>query len=167
MDRYLITQFKITSKWFLSILKGIAQHHGSTLITSQANSLEWLAGHLITGRYRNIQRLGITIEEYQHLHKFIDLSIPPPHAITFDHNSIYPSLLDSTGQWEIYSTVFLEKLENSSTAEYNIKIPFTLPFGGDTVGDALHFMVLHESYHLGQMNLIRKALGYTSAPLLT
>jgi uncharacterized damage-inducible protein DinB len=39
-------------------------------------------------------------------------------------------------------------------------LPLSGPTGGNTVADLLISAVLHESFHIGQMSIIRKALGY-------
>ena len=35
-----------------------------------------------------------------------------------------------------------------------------VPTGGKTIEDFLTFVVMHETFHVGQMSIIRKALGY-------
>jgi hypothetical protein len=157
---HLIKQYQITTDWFLSVLEGIDDKDGVKALNENTNSLEWLAGHLITGRYRNIIRLGVQIEPYQHLDKFVNQTIPPPNAIAFSKSIVYPALPDSKNQWIEYSKTLLERLKCIDDNVLKTAIPFNLPTGGNTVEDALIFMVLHETYHIGQMSIIRKAVGY-------
>jgi hypothetical protein len=156
----VIKQYQITTDWFLSVLEGIDDKDGIKTLSENSNSLEWLAGHLITGRYRNIIRVGVSIESYKHLDKFINQTIPPPNAIAFSKSIIYPTLTDSKNQWIEYSKTFLERLKSIDDHVLKTTIPFNLPTGGNTVEDALTFMALHETYHIGQMSIIRKVFGY-------
>ncbi len=124
--------------------------------------MEWLAGHLITGRYRNIIRLGIKPAPYKYLDLFINQTIPPPNAIAFNKKIVYPTLTQSREQWKNYSDIFLQGLNTSDENILKAEIPFSVPTGGNTVMDALLFVILHETYHIGQMSIIRKSMGYNS-----
>jgi hypothetical protein len=162
---HLIKQYQITTSWFLSVLDGIDDKDGVKTLSDNTNSLEWLAGHLLTGRYRNMMRIGLQVEPYKHLDKFINQTIPPPNAIAFDKSSSYPTLTDSKSQWIKYADLFLERLKVIDENVLKITLPFQLPAGGNTVEDALVFMTLHETYHIGQMSMIRKVLGYPGMQL--
>ena len=163
--QHIIVQYKITTDWFLSALNDISEEDGSKTITENSNSLEWIAGHLITGRYRNIVRLGIKIDPYKNLDKFVNPSIPPPNAIAFDKKTKYQGLAECREQWKIYSTIFLEALEKADETILQTKLPAPILTGGTTIMDALVFAALHETYHVGQMSSIRKSLGYPAMRL--
>jgi uncharacterized damage-inducible protein DinB len=163
---HIIKQYQLLSDWYLSVLEGIDDKDGSKTISDNANSLEWLAGHLITGRYRNIIRLGLQIEPYKNLDKFINQAIPPPNAIKFDKAIQYPGLTDSMNQWIEYAKIFLDRLRVVDENILKSEIPFTVMTGGNTVEDALTFMALHETFHIGQMSIIRKAIGYPAMQLI-
>ena len=158
-------QFQLLNDWFISALEGISDEDGKKTLGDAMNSLEWLAGHLVVGRYRNMLRVGMQVEPYQHLDTFINQSIPPPNAIAFDPNITYPSLAESRETWIHYSTLFLARLKEIDAAGLTTEIPFHVPTGGNTVKDALAFTVMHETYHIGQMSTMRKMLGYGSMQL--
>jgi hypothetical protein len=156
----LLKQYQILTAWYISALDGIRDQDGNKTINDRANSLGWIAGHLITGRYRNIVRLGIKIEPYKYLDIFVNQTIPPPNGIAFDKNLQYPGLTECMEQWKNYSTIFLEALKTVDENVLKTKMPFSVLTGGNTVMDGLIFAVLHETYHIGQMSIIRKAIGY-------
>jgi len=161
----IIKQYTLLTDWFLSALEKINDQDGCKTINDQSNSLEWIAGHLITGRYRNIIRLKVQIEPYKYIKKFIDQTIPPPNAIKFDKRNTYPSLTDSREQWASYGKTFLDTLNTLDEDILKNEIPFNVLSGGNKVEDVLTFMVMHETYHIGQMSIIRKALGYSAMQL--
>ena len=161
----IIKQYQLLTDWFLSVLDGVSDTDGSKTMNSHTNSLEWLAGHLITGRYRNMVRLGMQVEPYKYLDKFVNPTIPPPNAIAFDPSIKYATLTECKEQWNIYSTSLLDKLKSIDESLLESEIPFTVLTGGNTLEDILAFIVMHESYHIGQMSNIRKLLGYNSMQL--
>ena len=162
---HITTQYQLLTDWYLFSLADITDKDGSKAIKDQVNSLEWLAGHLITGRYRNILRLGIRIEPYKYLDRFINQTIPPPNAIAFDKKIIYPNLTESREQWTNYADIFLNAIKNADQSILKSELAFSIPTGGKTIEDALAFMILHETYHIGQMSIMRKLLGYKSMQL--
>ena len=163
--KQIIDQYLLLTDWFVSVLDGINDKDGSKTIQGEGNSLEWIAGHLVTGRYRNLLRIGVDVTTYKHLEKFMDQSKPPPNAIAFEKDGTYPTLSASVNQWQMYSELFLNALETVDEDTLQEKLPFTLPGGANTLLDALSFIALHESYHIGQMSMIRKFLGYPAMKL--
>ena len=123
---HLIKQYQLLTDWYLSVLEGIDDKDGVKTLSDNTNSLEWLAGHLITGRYRNMIRLGIEIEPYKHLDKFINQTIPPPNAIAFSKSIHYPGLSESKQQWNEYSKTFLDRLKTVDDNVLKTAIPFSI-----------------------------------------
>ena len=162
---HITKQYQLLTDWYISVLEGLREEDGSKLVSDHVNSLEWIAGHLITGRYRNLVRLGVKIEPYKNLDKFVNQTLPPPNAIAFDTSIVYPSLSACKEQWLVYSQLLMDRLRTIDEKTLKSEIPFTVMTGGNTVEDALTFMVLHETFHIGQMSIMRKLLGYSSMQL--
>ena len=158
-------QFNLINYWYLAALENIKDEDGHIVVTGQTNSLEWLTGHLITGRYRNLVRLGLQIEPYAHLDKYINQTLPPPNAVAFNSDIKYPSLSSSREQWMNYSTALLDRLKNLDEKTWKSEISFNVPIGGNTIEDSELFAIMHETYHIGQMSIIRKSLGYPAMVL--
>jgi hypothetical protein len=162
---HIAAQYRLLNDWYLFSLADITDEDGSRTVDGHTNSLEWLAGHLITGRYRNILRLGVKIEPYKYLDKFINQTMPPPNAIAFDAKLQYSSLTECRTQWTSYADIFLNAIKNADENILKSELSFQIPSGGKTIEDALVFMSMHETYHIGQMSIIRKMLGYKSMQL--
>ena len=75
----MLKQYRLLTDWYISVLEGIKTEDGSKVVSENTNSLEWLAGHLIVGRYRNIMRLGRQVEPYKYLDMYVDQTLPPPN----------------------------------------------------------------------------------------
>lgn len=153
-------QFRLLTDWYLSVLDGIRPEDGSKVLSPNTNSLEWLAGHLIVSRCRNISRLGQPAEPFRYQASFVDPTLPPPQFSAFDSTRQYPGLAACATEWAAYSRVFIQALEAADERALRTEIPLSGPTGGTTVEDLLTSVVLHEAFHIGQMSIIRKALGY-------
>lgn len=154
------TQFRLLTDWYISVLEDIKNEDGSKAISENTNSLEWLAGHLIITRSRNIVRLGQQVEQYKYVDTFVDQTLPPPNFSAFDRNKKYPGLTECIEDWSKYSKIFIDTLESADEIILKTAMPLGVPTGGKTIEDLLTFVVLHETFHIGQMSIIRKALGY-------
>ncbi|MGI4863061.1 MAG: DinB family protein [Janthinobacterium lividum] len=153
-------QFRLLTDWHLSVLDGIRPADGSRVLSDHTNSLEWLAGHLLVTRNRNIARLGGPAQELPDLDAYVDSALPPPNFRPFDKHRVYPSLAACAEAWGKVSTVFLATLLAADERTRQTVLPLSGPTGGNTVEDLLVAAVLHESFHIGQMSILRKAFGY-------
>lgn len=156
----LFRQFRLLTDWYLSVLEGIQPADGCRTLSEHNNSLEWLAGHLLATRCRHIARLGRQAEWLPSLDAYIDPTLPLPGIRPFDRNRAYLGLAECAEAWGRVSKTFLATLEAADEPVLQTVLPLRGPTGGDTVGDFLISAVLHESFHIGQMSIIRKALGY-------
>lgn len=161
-----IRQYQLLTDWFLSAIDGIDDKDGNKSINNLTNSLEWITGHLIVGRYNNIKLLGGQAEPYPDIAKFINAAaLPPRNTVAFDKDFKYLPLSEHRKKWLNYSDVFIKILQNIDEGILEKELPFTILTGGNKIEDALKFLILHETYHIGQMSLFRKALGYKSMML--
>ncbi|MBX0293107.1 DinB family protein [Hymenobacter sp. HSC-4F20] len=153
-------QFRLLTDWYLSVLEGVQPADGCRTLSEHNNSLEWLAGHLLVTRSRNLARLGGPTPEWSFLDAYVDPTLPLPGFRPFDSNRIYPSLAECTSAWERVSQTFLATLQAAEERVLQTVLPLSGPTGGHTLEDLLVSVVLHEAFHIGQMSIIRKALGY-------
>jgi uncharacterized damage-inducible protein DinB len=156
----MVKQYRLLTDWYISVLEGIKPEDGRKVLSEHNNSLEWLAGHLLVVRGRNIARLGQLAAPFRGLAGFVDQTLPPPNFIPFDAHKTYPSLAECTEAWIATSNVFINALEAADQRVLQTEIALSRPTGGNTVGDLLVSSVLHDAFHIGQMSIIRKALGY-------
>ena len=119
--------------------------------TERSNPMLWVAGHVVQTRAMVLGFLGEPIDTgWGHLFDrgavIGDVSqYPSREAIERVMRDVSPRLSARLG------TVGEEVLARPATLH--------LP-GTSTVADELAFFALHESYHVGQLSFIRKALGF-------
>jgi hypothetical protein len=76
----------------------------------------------------------------------------------------YPSTEEILESWDRVSDILMRQLEAADTATLAAEPPFRFPVNDETVLGGVAFLAHHEGYHLGQLGLIRKALGLPSLP---
>ncbi len=97
---------------------------------------------------------------------FFAENAPPPGTKPFEESIEYPLLSESRNDWDMYSETFIKGMAELSAEQLSSSISFQIPTGGNTLKDAFAFFAMHECYHIGQMSIIRKALGYPSMILI-
>ena len=119
----------------------------------EGSSIAFLLGHLLASRYSVLQRLGAADDN--------------PHAELFGNFasardlSEYPSLDELAAEWDTVA----DRLDAALAAvdEEALDEPATgYPVEDQTVRGALMFMAWHESYHIGQIGLMRTELELPS-----
>lgn len=156
----LFKQFSLLTDWYLSVVENVQPADGRRTLSEHNNSLEWLAGHLLVTRCRLSARLGAQLAPWPHLDAYVNPALPLPGFRPFDKNRAYPSLAECAAAWESASNTFLTALQAADQSVLQTVLPISGPTGGDTLADFLVSAVLHESFHIGQMSIVRKALGY-------
>lgn len=153
----VVKQFDLHSRLFNNVLEGIEGDAVSERLNEHVNHAQWIAGHLANSRYHLAPLLGLKMN-FPYEKSYTDRSQPPPHNRAIDPSVKYPSISEIKESWNELSKPFSEKMALLSieqlTAESGARVPT-----GKTVSDLFSFIASHESYHIGQLSIIRKYLG--------
>lgn len=155
-------QFALSTRLFKNVLEGITDEESLVRLNNTMNHLRWIAGHLLTIRYSNIVRMKVEADPFPHAEKYAIENMPPPNSRRLDENIEYPTLQELLQFWDKYAALLNKVLQQLNEEALSTTLPFRLPIDDNTVLGAFAFMVFHESYHIGQMSLIRTALKHTS-----
>jgi uncharacterized damage-inducible protein DinB len=153
-------QFALQTRLFNNVLEGIGDIKGSKRLNDHVNHLQWIAGHLTNSRYGIASAIGIK-GSFPYNDQYTDPSEPPPFNRALSTDIKYPSLTEIKKSWNDISGTFTEKISGLSKEQLSGSIPFPVPTG-KTFEDLLAFIASHESYHIGQMSIIRKYLGLSA-----
>jgi len=151
-------QFALHNRLFNNVLEGIADTNGNKRVTEEVNHLQWIAGHLTNSRYNFAPMLGIK-EIFPYKELYTDTTLPPPSNRPISESIKYPSLSETLKYWNTFAPVFIEAVSNLSDAQIASEFPVRTPIGDKTMLGFFGFLASHESYHIGQMSLVRKYLG--------
>lgn len=136
----------------LSLADLTVEHAGFRMKQGEGNSIAYLAGHLLYSRYGLLRTLRVAEEN--------------PWKETFGSGttpkdvSEYPSLEEMQGAWAAGSKSLGVALAGLDEETWHSEPPNRYPTPDPTIRGALFFMALHESYHLGQIGMLRAELGY-------
>jgi hypothetical protein len=151
-------QFALHNRLFNNVLEGIADTNGNKRVTEEVNHLQWIAGHLTNSRFNFGPMLGIN-EIFPYKDLYSDPTLPPPGNRPISETIKYPLLSETLKYWNTFAPVFVERVINLSDMQIAAEFPINTPIGDKTTLGFFGFLASHESYHIGQMSLIRKYLG--------
>jgi uncharacterized damage-inducible protein DinB len=115
------------------------------------NHAQWLLGHLAASRRRFLRGLLPSLEEQPWEGHFGLGRKPTPQS-----DDIAPALLREA--FLKNGALLREQLQSLTAAQADAPHRPT-PDGAGTVGGAAHFIHFHETYHLGQLGLLRRLGG--------
>jgi len=155
-------QMDLNTRFFRNVLQGISDEDGLQRPGENANHIRWIAGHMVVSRFRLATRFKLTTEPYPYFDRYVLKDVPPPNAKPLDPGVEYPRLAEALRYWDLYSQGLTAALAALPEEQLMAETAVSTPIGDPTVAGGLTFLLSHEAYHIGQMSMIRKALGYNA-----
>ena len=141
---------RLNTELFLNCLLGVEDAAAGRRVTPDTNSIAFVAAHLVNGRHFLAEYLGAPLPSA--------LALQLQGAKRQDDLATLPTVADLLAAWEAVSAhlaVTVERLDTGQIAAERRPFP-----GSDrTVLGGMAFLIQHESFHLGQLALIRRQLG--------
>lgn len=124
-------------------------------VAPESSHLLWLAGHVAVSldRLINLSAFDAPVLEADLTGLFGRGSVPMPDA------TVYPSLGEVRGLLDRSLVVAVERLRAADDSLLERRNTSPLGERYPLVGDTLRMAPVHESYHAGQMALLRRAQG--------
>ena len=116
-----------------------------------ANCMNWVLGHLLQSRSWMLEQIGLS--GYMPKEEAMLYQRNAPEMTDLVQASRLESLLDRLKET---NTLLKDRLEAMPTEELHKEIPL---FGGTTLSAFLGFMLWHETYHVGQLEILRNFAG--------
>jgi uncharacterized damage-inducible protein DinB len=142
---------RINTKLFRNCLHGMTQEQVERRVSSDTNNPAWVAAHMVKGRYGLLKWLGA------------ERPNPLPAALvaakSIDDVRAWPAVPDILAAWADASHGLRDRLAAMSAAQLSAAVEVRFPVFEQTVFALLTFMVQHDSYHLGQLSVLRKLAG--------
>ncbi|MBD3287541.1 DUF664 domain-containing protein [candidate division KSB1 bacterium] len=143
--------FDLNTRLFLNTLDGADEAVASKRPNASTNSMLFIACHLLDARY--------------YIGRLIGLDCECPFQEIFDKaNSIedfteYPTLTEIQSGWQDISDKIASRIKSIKKSDLSAPAPFEVPVSDKTIFGFLSFLAQHESYHIGQLALLRKYFG--------
>jgi uncharacterized damage-inducible protein DinB len=135
---------------FTRALEGVTDEQARRRPCGNTNPLVWIAGHLVTTRCILARVVGVE-REIPWGGMFTRGAVLDPAAAT-------PPLEEIRKAWDDVTAALMARFEQLGDAELNAPAG-QFPSLDKTLRGALATAALHDSYHVGQMAFLRRALG--------
>jgi uncharacterized damage-inducible protein DinB len=119
--------------------------------TGQSNTIGWILGHILASRGSMLCLLKTDYEKMENEEQYKRGSEKK------DNIKIDP--LKAMALFKERGKQIEEALMHADGSVLDEEISYKLPGGGSRVMDAIHFSAWHETFHIGQIDLILAALG--------
>ncbi len=146
----LLEMLKLNTRLFLNCLDGVDDATARQRPSADTNSIGFIACHVLHARYYLAGFLGLEVanpfqELFDSAHDVNDLEVPP--------------LNELRSAWGDLSAQLVDRVPGVTEAELGRDAGQDFPVDDVTVLGALAFLVQHESFHIGQLALLRKYFG--------
>ncbi|MEM8711308.1 MAG: DinB family protein [Planctomycetota bacterium] len=144
-------RFSFNSRLLALATEGFEDQHWSFRPETGGNSALWILGHVASARRGMLRMIGETVEEDEWEKGFRRGAQP--------EDASYLPAADFVREFHSTGEALAAGLAALSEEVANSPSPREFPDGSKTIGDALHFLYFHETYHLGQIGLLRRLAG--------
>ncbi len=144
--------FALNSRLLENCLDGVTEAEAQGRPNDRSNSVAFIAAHLVNTRAWMIRYLGGDEPE--------PFGGALAYGTAIDSAARVPSLDETLDAWDEISERLETRLATCTAAQLAAPSPEQFPGVPPSVLDGLGFLLQHESYHLGQLGLLRKFLGH-------
>ncbi len=142
---------RLNTRLFRNCLDGLTEEQASQRPSSATNHAAFIAAHMADARFYLLEILGAKRPN--------PLAEALAGARSIDDLKRLPTLDESREAWTDAARALRDRLEAITAAELDASVSTRFPMPNPTVLGVLAFLVQHESYHLGQLALLRKHAG--------
>lgn len=153
----LSTQLALTQRTIKRNLEGVSNEEALLHPQPAGNSANWVLGHILASRSGLLKNFG---EQ-----PLLDDSSVQQYRRGSDGNVANPLPLDDLlAALDRSQPLMIAGMKRISETALAAKAPINSPAGAEaSYADALAAMVFHESYHVGQLGLLRRVCGKKGA----
>jgi uncharacterized damage-inducible protein DinB len=155
-----VAALDLNTNLFFNALRGLSDDDARRRVAPGVSSAAFIAAHLVDARHFLLKRLGVA-----HPNPMDALG----QVRSEDELRALPPLADLRAAWLDVTPVLRAALLALTPEQADAEIGQAFPIALTGALGAVVFLLHHESYHLGQLGLLRKHLGhpamaYTPAP---
>jgi uncharacterized damage-inducible protein DinB len=142
---------RLNTVLFRNCLDELTDEQAAVRPTNGTNSAAFIAAHLASSRFFLLKTLGV--QEPDPLASYLD------GRKGIDDIAQLPSLREVDEAWTKGAHLLRDRLDALTAAEMDAPSTVPFPLANGTLLGTLTFLVQHDSYHLGQLSLLRKYCG--------
>ena len=149
----LLDTFRLNTRLFLNTLEGVDDAAARRRPNERTNSLAFVALHLVDSRHFLAGYLSAPAPANPFAEMLAEVR-------SIDELAEIPSLDEIRAAWRIVSAAVEARLAALGEDEIRAPSPQRFPVDDATVLGGIAFLGSHDAYHVGQMALLRKLLGF-------
>lgn len=142
---------RLNTKLFRNCLDGMSDEQANVRPSPGANNTVFVAAHVADSRFFLLKVLGV------------DLANPlAPYlakAKSIDDVTRFPTLSEIHSAWTAASHALRGRLDAISPTEWDERCGERFPAADQSMLGAVTFLVQHDSYHVGQLAMLRRQVG--------
>ena len=142
---------RLNTKLFRNCLKDVSDQQAALRPSGSTNSIAFVAAHVTDSRFDLLKLLGA--DQASPLAAYLD------GTRGIDDLGALPPLAEVERAWSLASRALRDRLEGLSSAEVDASIACPFPLPNPTPLSVTTFFAQHDSYHVGQLALLRKFVG--------
>lgn len=150
MKNEIIRQFKRNTNILIYLVKNLSDDD-MLLKTDKSNNIGWIIGHIVLGRGNLLKKLNSefnTTDSEKIFARYVE-----------KNQDIKTNKKEMLNEFATRGERLAKYISELNEDEFKYPIDFKLPDGGDDLGSYVSFVAWHESFHLGQIDLIKAANG--------
>ena len=145
---------RLNTKLFRNCLEDLSDEQAAMRPSGATNNAAFVAAHLTNSRFYLLNVLGV--EEPDPLAPYL-------HGRTsLDDLQSLPPITDIQTAWTKAAHLLRDRLDALTPADLDAPSTAKFPLFNGTLLGTLTFLVQHDSYHVGQLSLLRKYSGLPS-----
>lgn len=140
---------RLNGRLLLNCLDGVSDDRATARVMAGVNSMAFIVAHMVDARHALLKLLGGSLDNP--LHTVLG------NARSIDDVAAMPPLATLIAAWQAVDGALAMRLTDIDSPSLDAPASQRYPGGDGTVLGALAFLVQHDSYHLGQLALLRRA----------
>jgi uncharacterized damage-inducible protein DinB len=155
MDPVLVpiaSALRLHTRLFHNCLEGIGDEDARRRPSGRTNSMAFIALHMVDARHLAARTMGAEAPN-----PFASLL---QDARGIDNVVAIPPLTEIRDAWDQVSAALEARLQALAPEELAAPPPQPFPADDPTLAGAIAFLATHDAYHVGQLALLRKLLGF-------
>jgi uncharacterized damage-inducible protein DinB len=140
---------RLNTKLFANCLDGLDEETARTRVNGRTNNVAFITCHLVDARYFLASYLGAPASN--------PLKEVLEGLRSIEDFTEFPLVREVLAAWEEVSERLAERFGSLRQAELEAPSSQKFPLVDGTVLGGIAFLIQHESYHLGQLGLLRRA----------
>jgi len=142
---------RLNTKLFRNCLEDLSDEQAAMRPSGATNNAAFVAAHLTNSRFYLLNVLGVQEP---------DPLAPYLHGRTsIDDLQTLPPITDIQAAWTKAAHLLRDRLDALTPADLDAPSTAKFPLFNGTLMGTLTFLVQHDSYHVGQLSLLRKYSG--------